>query len=72
MVADVHMPENKSLALPGRLQEIGSVIPVIFITGDYSVETRERIRKAGGHAYFGKPVDDQALLDTIRWAVRSQ
>ncbi len=71
IVADVHMPEDNSLSLPGRLQESGVTIPVIFITGDYSAETRERIRKAGGRAYFGKPVDDQALLDMIRWAVRS-
>lgn len=71
IVADVHMPEDNSLSLPERLQESGVDIPVIFITGDYSAETRERIRKAGGRAYFGKPVDDQALLDMIRWAVRS-
>jgi len=36
-----------------------------------SAETRERIRKAGGRGYFAKPVDDQALLDMIRWALRS-
>lgn len=71
IVADVHMREDNSLSLPERLQEDGIGLPVIFITGDYSAETRERIRKAGGRAYFGKPVDDQALLDMIRWAVRS-
>lgn len=71
IVADVHMREDNSLTLPERLQEDGIGLPVIFITGDYSAETRERIRKAGGRAYFGKPVDDQALLDMIRWAVRS-
>lgn len=72
VIADVHTPENNSLLLPERLQEISVAMPVIFITGDYSVETRERIRKAGGQAYLGKPVDDQALLDTIRWTVHSQ
>lgn len=71
IVADVHIPEDDSLSLPGRLREIGVDIPVIFITADYSAETRERIRKAGGRAYFGKPVDDQALIDMIRWSVRS-
>jgi FixJ family two-component response regulator len=71
IVADVHMPENDTLSLPESLQKIGAGIPVIFMTADYSVNTRERIRKAGGRGYFGKPVDDQALLDMIRWAVRS-
>ena len=71
IVTDVHLSENDSLSLPDRLQEGGFDIPVIFITADYSAETRERIRTAGGRAYFGKPVDDQALLDMIRWAARS-
>ncbi len=71
IVTDVHLSENDSLSLPDRLQEGGFDIPVIFVTADYSAETRERIRTAGGRAYFGKPVDDQALLDMIRWAARS-
>jgi FixJ family two-component response regulator len=71
IVADVHMAGDNSLLLPEQLREIGVNMAVIFITADYSAETRERIRKAGGRGYFAKPVDDQALIDMIRWALRS-
>jgi len=53
--------------LPELLKERGVDIPVIFLTADYSTATRDRIREAGGRAYFKKPVDDQALIDMIRW-----
>ena len=67
VIADVHMPGISALELPGRLHAIGAELPVIFLTADYSDDTRENIRRAGGRGYFGKPVDDHALLDMIRW-----
>ena len=32
-------------------------------------ETRNMARRAGAAAYFHKPVDDQALLDAVAWAL---
>jgi len=49
----------------------GIDIPVIFLTAFDSNEVRQQARKAGAAGYFRKPVDDQALLDTIRWATSS-
>lgn len=69
IIADVHMPGTSALELPARIQALGCQIPVIFLTADYSDETRERIRRAGGNVYFGKPVDDRALLDMIQWII---
>lgn len=69
VVADVHMPGISALDLPTELRKRGLALPVIFITADYSDETRERIRQAGGCSFFRKPIDDQALLDTIRWVI---
>lgn len=34
-------------------------------------ETRQQAKQAGAVGYFRKPVDDQALLDTIQWALTS-
>ena len=68
VVTDVHMPGLSALDLPTRLRELNVKIPVIFLTADYSNATLEKIRTAGGQGYFKKPVDDQALIDTIRWA----
>lgn len=69
IVTDVHMPGISALELPARLRKIGNDIPVIFLTADYSESIRDKIREAGGCAYFKKPVDDQALIDTIRWTM---
>jgi len=33
------------------------------------VETRERARELGAIAFFRKPIDDQALLDAVWWAI---
>jgi two-component system response regulator FixJ len=69
VVADVHMPGTNALELPRLLRERGLNVPVIFLTADYSDVTRERIHQTGGSGYFKKPVDDQNLIDMIRWAM---
>ena len=47
----------------------GYNLPVIFITGFNAEEIHEKVKKAGTIGYFNKPIDDQVLLDTIRWAL---
>jgi CheY-like chemotaxis protein len=44
-------------------------LPVIFLTAFDSEEIREQAKAQGGLGYFRKPVDDQALLDSIQWAL---
>ena len=68
VVTDVHMPGTSALQLPKLLAARGINIPVIFVTADYSDATRDNIREAGGCGYFKKPVDDQALIDMVRWS----
>jgi FixJ family two-component response regulator len=72
VIADVHMPGTSALELPRLLQERGLGIPVVFLTADYSDITCERIRRTGGSGYLRKPVDDEHLLDTIRWAMAAE
>lgn len=69
IVADVHIKGTNSLDLPRRLEKRGLNIPVIFVTAYDTPETRERIKKIGAAGYFRKPIDDQALIDAIHWAV---
>jgi FixJ family two-component response regulator len=40
-----------------------------LVSGSDGSSIRELARKRGAAAYFQKPVDDQALLDAIRWAM---
>src|SRR5829696_4023750 len=72
VVSDVQFPGESGLALPGLLERAGHDLPVIFVTAHDSAETRDLAQRHGAAAYFRKPVDDQALLDAIRWAVSGQ
>ena len=71
-VVDVDVWGISALELPERLRQIGANMPIVFLTADYSDDTRERIRRAGGRGYFGKPVDGNALLDVIRWTTTGE
>lgn len=72
VVADVRMPGTIGLHLPRLLAEKGWQDPVIFVTAHDTEETRRLAREAGAAGYFRKPVDDQALLDAIRWALKPE
>lgn len=69
IVADVHTEGKSSLDLPLDLEKRGLDIPVIFITAFDTHKTREQVKQIGAAGYFRKPVDDQALIDAIHWAV---
>ena len=72
LVADVRMPGMSGLELHQKLIERGFKLPVIYITGFDTAETRSQARKSGAFGYFRKPVDDQALLDVIQLALSSE
>jgi len=72
VIVDIKMPGMSGLELQEVLLARGFQLPVIFITGFDSPETRDQAKKAGAAGYFRKPIDDQALLDTIQWALTKQ
>lgn len=69
VVSDVQFPGASGLDLPVMLARAGRHLPVIFVTAHDTPETRDRAQRIGAAAYFRKPVDDQALLDAIAWAL---
>jgi FixJ family two-component response regulator len=69
VVTDFKMPGIGGLVLQQRLREKGVRTPVIFLTAFDSREDRQRAFRSGAAGFFRKPVDDQALLDSIRWAL---
>jgi len=69
VVADVRMQGMSGLALQRELRKAGSPLPIIFVTAQDTEETRTEAVRAGAVALFVKPVDDQALLDAIHWAL---
>jgi FixJ family two-component response regulator len=69
IISDVRMPGISGLELPELLARAGRHLPVIFVTAHDTEQTRAIAQRAGAAAYFSKPVDDQALLDAIAWAL---
>lgn len=69
VISDIQMPGTSGLDLPELLAGAGHHLPVIFVTARDTPETRDRAQSAGAAAYFRKPVDAQALLDAIAWAL---
>jgi len=72
LISDIKMKGLSGLELQQQLAERGIKMPVIFLTAFDSNEIRQQAKQAGAAGYFRKPVDDQALLDTIQWALSSQ
>ena len=69
LIADFKMPQIDGLQLQQQLNEKGIRIPIIFLTAFDSTEDRQRAFRGGAVGFFRKPVDDQALLDVIHWAL---
>lgn len=72
IVADIRMPDASGLALPGLLSESGLATPIIFVSACDTPVVRAEAKRAGAAGFFRKPVDDQALLDAIAWAIRNE
>jgi FixJ family two-component response regulator len=72
IVADITMPGLDGLRFQKLLSESGSHLPVILISGGDEVRIREEAKLGDAVAFFRKPVDAQALLDTIHWALRGK
>jgi FixJ family two-component response regulator len=71
LIADIKMKGLGGIELQQELANRGIKIPTIFLTAVDSNEIRQRAKQAGAAGFFRKPVDDQALLDTIQWALSS-
>lgn len=69
IIADLKMPGSTGFDLAQKLTSSGIETPLIIISASDDAQTREHARELGAVAFFRKPVDDQALLDAIAWAV---
>ena len=69
IIIDFRMPGLTGFDLQRRLKDQGVRIPVIVISASDNAQVREQARELGAVAFFRKPIDDQALLDAIDWAI---
>jgi two-component system, LuxR family, response regulator FixJ len=69
LITDVSMPGRSGLELQERLRELGSSMPVIFITADTSPATEARALRGGAYACLTKPVNDEVLFHLLQNAM---
>jgi len=72
VIADVTVRGSTGVELAQTLQQRGDRLPVILVTAHDTDEVRAAARRCGAAAYFRKPVDDQALVDSIEWALSAR
>ena len=68
LVLDIRMPGMTGLQLQQRLSELGSSLPIIFITGHGDVPMAVEAMRQGALDFLRKPVNEADFLDRIQQA----
>jgi FixJ family two-component response regulator len=69
ILLDVRIPGLSGPELQARLSELGSMLPIIFLTGYPDIRTTVRAIKAGADDFLTKPVSSDVLLQAIERAI---
>ena len=69
ILLDVQMPDLGGRELQGRLAELGSTLPIVFLTGHGDIPTTVEAIKAGAEDFLTKPVRKDKLLNAIERAI---
>lgn len=72
ILLDVQIPGLSGPELQTRLVELGSKLPIIFLTGHADTATTVRAMKAGAEDFLTKPVSSDQLLGAIERALAHQ
>ncbi len=69
LVLDVSLPGLSGLELQKLIAPERRDMPIIFITGHGDIPMSVQAIKAGAVEFLTKPIDDEALLNAIRFAI---
>lgn len=69
ILLDVRIPGLSGPQLQARLMELGSTMPIIFLTGYADVPTTVKTIKAGAEDFLTKPVTSDQLIGAIQKAI---
>jgi FixJ family two-component response regulator len=69
ILLDVKIPGLSGPDLQSRLNELGSTLPIVFLTGHADIQTTVRTMKAGAEDVLTKPVESEHLLAAIERAI---
>ena len=65
ILLDVNMPGLTGLQLQEHLVRTGSILPIVFLTGNGDIAMSVRAIKAGAEDFLSKPIAKDDLLDAI-------
>ncbi len=69
ILLDVRIPDLNGTELQDRLRELGSTLPIIFLTGYPDIRLTVQTIRAGAEDFLIKPVSSDLLLQAIERAV---
>ncbi len=69
LVLDIRMPRMSGLELQEKLNDQGSLLPIIFITGHGDIQMAVEAMRRGALDFIRKPFREQDLLDRINEAL---
>jgi RNA polymerase sigma factor (sigma-70 family) len=69
ILLDVRIPDLSGPELQDRLSQLGSTLPIVFLSGYADVQTTVRTIKAGAEDFLTKPVSSEQLLRAIEQAM---
>ena len=70
-IVDLSDAGLRNAAVRARLSVVAAWLPMIALSVRDDSQTRATAREVGARAFFRKPVDAAALLDSIAWVTRS-
>src|ERR1700720_262503 len=69
ILLDVQMPGLSGLELQNRLVELGSILPIVFVTGHSDIPTTVRAIRAGADDFLTKPIPSEQMIAAIERAM---
>jgi FixJ family two-component response regulator len=69
ILLDVQMPDLDGSALQRKLVELGSALPIIFLSGHTDIPLTVRAIKAGARDFLSKPASSEDLFRAIAGAL---
>lgn len=69
LILDVRMPGSSGLELQDKLNELGSDLPVLFLTGHGNIPMSVKAIRGGAVNFLTKPVREEVLLSAVKQAL---
>jgi FixJ family two-component response regulator len=69
LILDVRMPGSSGLELQDTLNELGSDLPILFLSGHGDIPMSVKAIKGGAVNFLTKPVREEVLLSAVKQAL---